>query len=392
MNIKPIVAFMLLALLMVLAPARAEGPDDAYVKILQVAKQADDLAASGQVASAKAKYQQALKAMVDFQRANPDWNGTMVTFRVNGLAEKITALTEKAAAAAAESTNAPKTGTSAASGSARSVKLLDAGAEPRKELRLHPAPDTKQTLTMTLKMAADTKMGQAAAPAMKLPALKMVLDADVKKVADNGTITYALVLSDLEVSETAGTAPEVARAMKAAFAGVKGMTGTGTVSSQGISEGFDVKAAAASNPQTAQFSGQLKELFGQLVAPLPEESVGVGARWEVKGKIKSQGMTVDQTATYELVSLEDERISVKSATVQQASAQQIQNPAMPNMKVGLTKLTGKTTMDRTIDLAQVLPVTGTAKSHTETDMSMNMGNQKQAMTMKMDVEMQIGTK
>ena len=91
--------------------------------------------------------------------------------------------------------------------------------------------------------------------------------------------------------------------MKAAFVGIKGLTGTGTVSSRGFSKGVEFKAPAGSNPQARQLMDQMKEFVTQLVAPLPEEAVGPGARWEAKTPLKSQGMTMDQTATYELVTV-----------------------------------------------------------------------------------------
>jgi len=64
---------------------------------------------------------------------------------------------------------------------------------------------------------------------------------------------------------------------------------------------------------------QMKGFVTQLIAPFPEEAIGPGARWEAKIPINSQGMTMDQTATYEAVSLEGERLTTKSALVQHAA-------------------------------------------------------------------------
>jgi hypothetical protein len=128
------------------------------------------------------------------------------------------------------------------------------------------------------------------------------------------------------------------------------------------------------------------------VAPFPEEPVGPGARWEVKLPLTTQGMTIDQTAIYEVVSLEGERLTTKSTIVQHATNQKIQNPAMPGLKMDLTKMVGNGTGQRTSDLTHLLPATGTGTVHSETSMSMNMGGQKQAMTMKMDVTLQFEAK
>src|ERR1035438_495832 len=97
-------------------------------------------------------------------------------------------------------------------------------------------------------------------------------------------------------------------------------------------------------------------------------------------------MTIDQTTTYELVTLEGERFTTKSAIVQHAANQKIQNPAMPGLKLDLIKMVGNGSSQSTCDLSHLLPSAGTGKVHSETSMTMNMGGQKQPMTMKMDID------
>ena len=180
--------------------------------------------------------------------------------------------------------------------------------------------------------------------------------------------------------------------MKAAFAGGKGLSGTGTVSGRGIGTGIEFKAPAGGNPATRQLMDQMKELFTQLVIPLPEEAVGPGGQWEVKMPIKTQGMTIDQTATYQVVSLETERITTKSVIVQHAANQQVQNPAMPGVKMELTRMVGNGGGERTFDLTHVLPTAGNGSDHSETSLTMSMGGQPQAMTTKLDVNLQFEAK
>jgi hypothetical protein len=199
-------------------------------------------------------------------------------------------------------------------------------------------------------------------------------------------------MGDISMGDEAGGTPGVADALKAAFAGVKGLSGTGTVSSRGFSKGVEFKAPPGSNPQALQFMDQMKEFLTQIVAPLPEEAVGAGARWEIKMPIKMQGMTIDQTATYELVSLEGERLTTKSTFVQHAARQKVENPAMPGVKMDLTKMAGNGTGQHTSDLAHLLPTTGTGHVHSDTSMSMSMGGQKQVISMKMDMNLRFEAK
>ena len=396
-NLKPACGLVALALVLGSWPARADGPDDDYLQIYNLAQQADGLNGSGKAAAAKAKYLEALTALKTFQKEYPDWNVKLVRYRLNDVVGKITALSEKppAVAGAATTTNAPtvqREATAAPQTATTQVKLLKAGGEPRKVLRLHPSPGDKQTLGMTVKIGVETRVGEAETPAMKLPLLKITLNATVREVSDKGDITYELVVGDTSVSEEAEGTPEIAEAMKTVFAGVRGMSATGTMSSRGLSKGIDFKVPAGSDPQTRQAMDQMKETFTQLVVPLPEEAVGPGARWEVRMPIKSQGMTIEQTATYEVVSLEGERLATKSAVVQHAANQKVQNPAMPGLKLDLTEMAGKGTAELTLDLAKLLPAKGASDFHSETSLALNLGGQNQPMSVKMDLNVRFEAK
>jgi hypothetical protein len=137
---------------------------------------------------------------------------------------------------------------------------------------------------------------------------------------------------------------------------------------------------------------QMKESFSSSSTPLPEEAVGPGAKWEYQTRIKSQGMTIDQTMTFELVAIEGDRLTLRSTITQNAANQKIQNPAMPGLKVDLTKMTGNGTGSSTFDLGRIMPVSGTLAEKTEVIMDMNVGQQKQTMDMKMDMSVTIETK
>jgi len=238
----------------------------------------------------------------------------------------------------------------------------------------------------------DTKTGEVQSQAMTLPPITMTMEVTVKEVSDKGDITYELVMGDTGIAdEPGGTAP-VAEFIKSALAGVKGMSGTGRVSSRGFSKGLQFKVPPGTDPQTRQFMDQMKDSFSSVASPLPEEAVGPGARWEVKMPIKSQGMTIDQTAICDLVSIEGDRLTTKRSITQEAANQTIQNPAMPGMKVALIKMTGTGTSQSTFDLGNLLPSTGTTDFHSETDMSVDMGGQNQPVSTKVDLNVQLEAK
>ncbi|HWD93183.1 MAG TPA: tetratricopeptide repeat protein [Verrucomicrobiae bacterium] len=84
--------FAIVVLLFVLLPCvHADGPDDQYIQIYNLIQEGDSLGAS-QAPQAVAKYTEAQKALLKFQKIYPGWNDRVVHFRLNYLASKITIL------------------------------------------------------------------------------------------------------------------------------------------------------------------------------------------------------------------------------------------------------------------------------------------------------------
>ena len=153
---------------------------------------------------------------------------------------------------------------------------------------------------------------------------------------------------------------------------------------------MDVPAGA--DAQLRQVMDQAKDSFKNLSAPLPQEAVGQGARWEVKQSLKSQGMTINQTTTYQIASIEGDRVTATCTISQSAPNQKIQNPAMQGVKLDLTKMAGTGKGNITFDLGHLMPVASSVDSHTDMSMAMNMGNQKQDMSMKVDLNLKMEAK
>jgi hypothetical protein len=243
-----------------------------------------------------------------------------------------------------------------------------------------------------MKMAMEMKMGEMQLPQTKLPTMKLVLDTTIKAISPEGDITYDMVMTEASIEEDPGVLPQVVEAMKSSLGSMKGLSGTGIISSRGINKGSDIKVPDGADPQMRQAVEQMKESFTRTAVPLPEEPVGLGAKWEAKMPIKSQGMVITQIANYELTSIEGERLTAKSTVTQTAADQKIENPAMPGLKIDLKKMTGNGNGEVNFDLARLLPVHGSVKFHSDMAMGMNAGGQAQAMDMKMDMDLTLESK
>jgi hypothetical protein len=396
-------AWVVLGLLLSLCVARVQAQDDDYLAVYGMIDQADALNTSGKTSQAHSKYIQAKQALVTFQQNYPAWNTATVNFRLKYLAEKIAATVPaaKPAPAAVPPASVPSTPSASSISSAASssapgsvvagapspAKLLDAGSEPRTVLRLHPVAGDKQSITMTTKTSMSMSAGGSSMPAMTIPTTEMGADISVLDVSAGGEVTYQMVFGEPNVMEDTNTMPGVVDMMKTTLAGMKGMTGTGKVSSKGVSQGLTMKIPPGLSPQLSQTLGQMKDTFSSFSIVFPEEAVGAGAKWEYSTKLKSQGVSLEQTMNYELVSVNGDQLTLRGTIKQQAANQMIESPTMPGLKVNLTKMDGTTTVDATLDLGQVMPQMATMDG--ATDMSMSMAKQGQMnMSMKLNVTME----
>lgn len=395
LSLRPVLAASLaLFSLFLCSSARALDRDDRYLQIFDQIEQGDALSVSNKTAAAIEKYQQAHAALQSFSHDYPDYNPKMVAFRIKDLEDKLRALSQTAPIAGGELSRSGTGGSGSKSPAASSnaaatqVKLIQAGSEPHKPLRLHPKAGDKQTVTMTMKLSVETQAAGTALPAMKLPEMKMVMDVTVNSVSPEGDISYGLTLSDVSIAEDAAGSP-LAEAMKSSMGGLKGATGAGTLSSRGIVKSSQMNIPASADPKIKQAADQLKDSLGHLVPVLPEEPVGPGASWEVKMPIKSEGLTINQIMTCKITSMEGDRLKT-SVTVNQAAAnQKIQNAAMPGIKMDLVKMAGTGSGTSEFDLGQVAALEVSSQMKSDMEMSMTMGAQKQAMTVKSDVDIHI---
>jgi len=157
------------------------------------------------------------------------------------------------------------------------------------------------------------------------------------------------------------------------------------MSSKGIIRTFDVKLPDGASPQLSQAMAQIKDSFSSSSTVLPAEAVGPGAKWEYQTQVKSQGITIDQTVDYQLVSVSGDQLTLQSTIRQNAANQKIESPAMPGMKVDLTKMTGTGSGNSTFDLGHIMPLVATVDEDVEMVMGINMGQQPQSMKMKINL-------
>jgi len=385
---KLLVGLAVASLLGSLAMTRAEEPDAKYMRSYYAIEKGDTLAKKGQTDEAKAKYLEAQAALKDIKAISPNWNSKAVSYRMSYVTERIESLSQPAATNAALTVDGAKsvTGSGGALPQGMQVKLLSAGGEPRTVLRFAPKAGESQKTLITLQMA----MGAGGGELMKIPAIKISFDAQTKGVSA-GDINNEIKIEDIGIEE-GGDGNPVADAMKASFGSAKGMVILSTVSDRGAVKKTEVKFPPGADPATRQSMEQMKDSLLNAQVILPEEAVGPDAKWEVTQKLKAQGMTIDQKVTSHLIAIDGNVLTIESTIDQSAANQKITNPAMPQLKMDLTKLTGSSKGQATVDLTKVLPTGASITGGAEMQMTTGSGGSAASMAMKTEMSLKIESK
>jgi hypothetical protein len=155
-----------------------------------------------------------------------------------------------------------------------------------------------------------------------------------------------------------------------------------TISDRGISKSAEARIPPGADAEARAGIETMKDAFAKSDFVLPHEAIGAGARWEVRQKVKSGGMTIDQTTVHQLVSIQDEVLTTRGSSVQQAANQKISNPMLPQATADVIKMTGSLTNTATIRLTKLLPPQETREEHTETILAATTDGQRQTLTIK----------
>jgi hypothetical protein len=270
-----------------------------------------------------------------------------------------------------------------AAGAPATVKVLAAGSEPRKQLRYAIPATHKSRMDMTTTISMALNVGGMAVP-MDMPAIKMSIDLAVTSVAANGDITYNMAFTSAAVEGGAAENPTVAQTMQSALAGITSIKGTTTISNRGVTKSSKMEIG---DPALQQLVGQMTSSVENLSMPFPEEAVGAGARWEVRQGTTTGGQTIFQKATYELVSIDGQAVSLKVTTEQTAPPQSANNPALlPGAEMTLDKVTGTGAGTTVIRLDSLVP---TSQMDTATTMAMTVSTGGQSQPITTDMKMKI---
>jgi hypothetical protein len=216
-----------------------------------------------------------------------------------------------------------------------SIVVLDPGRPPRRKLRYvwnaardeQLAMDLQTTASSTTSASAEPTGASAAPSQVPLPSVRVVLAIHPQTVSSDGELRYAWRTTSATVRVDARTPPAISDGMRAEVAQIEHLSGTAVVTARGLVREVTVEPGTpADSGGTGQMIDQIRQTLRDLSAPLPEEDVGVSARWQKTSELDASSAHISQTDTFTLAALQRATGTLDDALSQTASPQSLRVP------------------------------------------------------------------
>jgi hypothetical protein len=268
------------------------------------------------------------------------------------------------------------------------VALLESGREPRQALRYPSAPIPAHKMSLSLRLSMKMEVPGSPVPPVAMPGLRVVFD--VQSARDGDRIRYQLKVIDADLTGTDNAHPSLLAEMRKGVGLLVGTAGQLLVDPRGQVSGLSLEPPAALGNELGQFVASARLAVGDMVVPLPEEPIGIGAKWEATRSVSQDGITVREKSYFELVALDGPRALIRTRTVQSADKQRAALPGLPDgVTAEIVSLRGSGTGELEIDFRRLVP--GNAREEVDTEVSfvLRQGQTERAMSLTADSGLEI---
>ena len=178
-------------------------------------------------------------------------------------------------------------------------EVIDPGQQPRQELRYRFTEGQTSTMGMDMAMVMSNVMDGSPLVDIQMQ-ISSRIETTVTEVYEDGSARFELVFTRYDVE---GLGDELAQGeLDAVTDGLEGVSMWQVVDTRGNTLDFGLDPGVALPPELEA------QILDTTVAaqPLPEEPVGVGARWVAAGTMDAEGMPMQMTVETELLELDED--------------------------------------------------------------------------------------
>lgn len=235
------------------------------------------------------------------------------------------------------------------------VELLDAGSAPLRALRYRFRAGAQETLSLVTGTSVAVTLEGRELPRAAIPDLKLQVRFAIRSLRPDGTAVRSFRILDLVALPGPALPADVQSQLAATLAELRDLEGGDEIGPRGTPGEFTA-GSTGGDPSMGALVQNLQQAFSQMAAPMPEQPVGNGARWQVRSVVVSQGVSVRQTATYELTELGQDSGKLRVEIKQQASGGTIPEGVLPApIKAELTSLETHGSGVLNFDLSHSIP-------------------------------------
>ncbi len=257
------------------------------------------------------------------------------------------------------------------------VTLIDAGDGAKKELRYDLEVGEQADVALVVTTRISQKVGSQPPRSGSSPRVEFTVPVAVTDVAADGVITATYSYADVKVGNGSAADSASAERVTEQLEEIVGLQATFTMTPQGQVLESVVDVPSGLDATIATLVDQLSQQANQLSVPLPEEPVGVGARWKAEMTVTLSGITLEQTAEYELLSRKGNRFEVAVTLEQHADDQTFEDPTSGS-EVHLFSSDGQGDGHTTFDLTRLAPTK--ADAHVKVRQKMEIDGTKLSQT------------
>jgi hypothetical protein len=263
------------------------------------------------------------------------------------------------------------------------IELIEAGAEPRVELRYAPPVRTKQTLTM--KGTTSNKQwleGELLSP-QAFPGSMMSVEFTVDRIDERGHIVLGYTFVDIDVILPEGHGN--ATIDRERLEQVIGTAGNMVLSDRGQVIESKVTQAKSRDAAGRQFVSTFDQSLRQVIVPFPKERVGPGASWRFRRTVTPNNTSVDEVATFTLRAVESGVLHLDVRIEQSGKPQTIRAPREGAPPMKLLSMRGVSEGPLEIDPRRPVLLEGRLVSTSDSTIELAIGGKLQQMRMELTV-------
>lgn len=205
------------------------------------------------------------------------------------------------------------------------VRVENTGAGPKQRLRYRLKPQSSKRIELDLAMVTEMHMDDPVIGVhdnkSEVPTMRSRMKVDVGAIDASGTAAMEFLYEDCRIAPEARVADFMRAQLDPMLAKFVGMRGRARLTARGTTEAMVFEAPPNADPMVTKSLDQMKDQMKNFYVALPDEPVGVGARWEIDQINQLMGASITTKLRYKLIALEGSTATCDVTITQDAASQ-----------------------------------------------------------------------